>query len=279
MKISVIIPTYNRAIFLSEALQSVIKQQCVDFDIWVIDDGSTDNTREVVEQLQRDFFLGDKLHYVFQRNQGVSAARNLGIQKSQGEWIAFLDSDDLWLPNKLQQQLKHVEENPECQLVHTNERWERNGKHLNQLKKHRKEGGDIFIRSLDLCLISPSSVMIKRALFAEVGMFDTAMTVCEDYDLWLRITAKYPVCYLTNVLVIKRGGHADQLSHKFIAMDYWRVLAIHKLLQNKDLTGDKRSAAINILQKKVKILLNGYRKHNNMQHYDEIEQIGQLYIE
>jgi GT2 family glycosyltransferase len=173
--------------------------------------------------------------------------------------------------------MEYALDNPEIDIIHTNERWVRNGQHLNQHKKHRKEGGDIFERSLQLCLISPSSVMIRRSLFERVGLFDPLMTVCEDYDLWLRITSTNQVGFIEEVLIIKRGGHQDQLSHRFVAMDYWRVLAIDKLLRQGQLSDQQSQVAVRVLLKKCEILLKGYKKHNNMEHFPEVEEILQRY--
>ncbi|MEJ5166724.1 MAG: glycosyltransferase, partial [Thermoanaerobaculia bacterium] len=174
--ISVIIPTYNRKEFLKETLDSVLKQKEVEKEIIVVDDGSTDGTYEEIKNYP--------IRYFFQENKGPASARNLGILASKGKFIAFLDSDDLWLEDKLSLQLKFFKENPEYLIVHTNEIWIKDGKPLKQLKKHKKGGGDQFERSLELCVISPSSVLIKRELFDLVGLFDESFPACEDYELW-----------------------------------------------------------------------------------------------
>ncbi len=277
MLVSVVIPVYNRAETILRALDSVVKQQCVNFDIWVIDDGSSDDTGAIVEQYIQENFLEQKIHYIKISNSGVSTARNIGIEASSGEWLAFLDSDDEWLPEKLRLQVDHITENESCRLVHADEIWIRNGKRVNQMKKHRKSGGDIFLRSLELCLVSPSAVMIKRTLLEEVGYFDPKMTVCEDYDLWLRISSLYEVDYIETPLIKKYGGHDDQLSRKFSAMDFWRVLAIDKVLGQQKLEKQKQLAAIAILSKKCEILLSGFLKHNNMSNFEQISAIFTKY--
>jgi glycosyltransferase involved in cell wall biosynthesis len=156
MNISVIIPTWNRAERLVNALQSVFSQSRPPAEVIVVDDGSTDNTREIVRRQFPD------ARYLFQQNKGVSSARNTGIAAANGNWIALLDSDDHWEPDKLKQQ----------KICHSDEIWIRNGRRVNPMKKHAKQGGHIFRQCLPLCVISPSAVLIHRDLFNEVGLFD-----------------------------------------------------------------------------------------------------------
>ena len=137
--------------------------------------------------------FGSQLRYFRQDRSGVSAARNLGVRQSRGRLIAFLDSDDLWQPDKLKIQVRFMENSPEVQICQTDEVWIRHGVRVNPRIKHRKPSGDIFERSLDLCLVSPSAVMMTRELFDRSGGFDESLPVCEDYDLWLRIARDYPV--------------------------------------------------------------------------------------
>lgn len=228
--ISVIIPTYNRASLLREAVDSVLNQTFQNFEVIVIDDGSKDETPEVLET------YNDRLRYWYQNNQGVSAARNRGLQHARGSLIAFLDSDDLWLPGKLAAQIDFFSQNPEALICQTDEVWIRNGRRVNPCKKHRKYSGDVFAPSLGLCLISPSAVMIRRELFDTVGAFDETFPACEDYDLWLRITARWPVYLIDRPLVVKRGGHADQLSRTTPTLDCYRIRALIKLLTSGCLT-------------------------------------------
>ncbi len=178
--ISVIIPTYNRAHTLSRALDSVLAQTHPADEVIVIDDGSTDST---VELLQNSY---PNVTLIQQQNRGVSAARNSGIRASHSEWVALLDSDDEWLPDKLNKQLALVSQQPEYKIIHSDEIWIRYGVRVNQMKKHIKKGGWIFQDCLPLCAISPSAVMIHRSVFDDVGLFDESLPACEDYDLWLR---------------------------------------------------------------------------------------------
>ncbi|MCP4693516.1 MAG: glycosyltransferase family 2 protein, partial [Desulfobacterales bacterium] len=204
--VSVILPTYNRAWILREAVDSVLAQDYSDFELIVVNDGSTDDTRELLDE------YGDRIIVLEQENRGVSAARNLGVSSASGRLITFLDSDDYWLPKKLSTQAAFFDARPDALICQTEEIWIRNGRRVNPKRKHKKKSGMIFEPSLALCLVSPSAVMIRRELFEEVGLFDEALPACEDYDLWLRIAWKYPVHLIDEPLIVKRGGHADQLS-------------------------------------------------------------------
>ena len=282
--ISVIIPTYNRAKELKRAVESVLNQDYTNFDLWIIDDGSTDETSKLIEQFQRSLSKEVKdfkpiIHYIKTANQGVSAARNVGINHSKGDWCAFLDSDDEWLKDKLSRQAEFSLDNPEIRIIHGEEIWIRRGKRVNQKKIHQKSGGRIFQRCLKLCLISPSAVMIERGLLEEMNGFDENFVVCEDYDLWLKITSKYEVGYIKEPLITKYGGHDDQLSHKFKAMDYFRVKSIHNLLKSSKIDGEDKQRAEEEIVRKADILLLGYKKHNNLEHFDEIKKIKMIYQE
>jgi len=260
--ISVIIPTYNRSWCLKEAIDSVSSQTYKQYELIVVDDGSTDDTKKLLSQC-------NGISVIRQTNQGVSTARNRGIAASRGGLIAFLDSDDLWLPDKLAVQAAFFDQNPEAMICQTQEIWIRNGKQLNPKNRHRKASGYFFERSLELCLVSPSAVMIKRRLFDEVGYFDEHLPACEDYDLWLRIGAHWPIFLIDDSLVVKRGGHADQLSSA-PGLDQYRIQSILKLLENGGLSREQQSAATDMLLKKCHIVAAGCRKRGKieeMQYY------------
>ena len=230
-EISVIIPTYNRCDLLKRAINSVIKQTITPKEIIIVDNGSTDQTYQMVSS------LFPEIDYFIEKKRGVSAARNKGILESKSKWIAFLDSDDAWKPTKLEKQMEYsVFNQDKYRIIHTDETWYRNKKILNQLKKHKKSGGNIFKNSLQLCCISPSSVVLKKQIFDDYGLFDENLEVCEDYDMWIRITAKEEVGFLDSPLVLKYGGHSDQLSKKFWGMDRFRIEALEKNLKNKCFT-------------------------------------------
>jgi len=206
-----------------------------------------------------------------QENTGVSSARNAGVALASGEWIAFLDSDDAWLPEKLERQLLALANEPELRLSHTDEIWIRNGKRVNQPKEYAKSGGDIYRRCLPLCCICPSSVLLRRDLFDVIGGFDETLSVCEDYDLWLRITAREPVHYLDQALVRKYGGHEDQLSTTTWGMDRYRIRALEKILSEKILSPKDQLLTKETLIKKLRILIAGARKRENQEVVAEYE--------
>ena len=256
--ISVVIPTFNRRNLLKRAIHSVIKQTIEPREIIVIDNGSTDQTYQMVSSLFPD------INYFTEKKRGVSAARNKGIIESKSKWIAFLDSDDTWEPKKLEKQLEFSLLNQnKYRLIHTDEIWYRNNKFLNQLNKHKKSGGDIFKNSLKLCCISPSSAFVNKQVFNDYGLFDENLEVCEDYDMWIRITSKEEVGFLDSPLVLKYGGHSDQLSKKFWGMDRFRIEALEKNLKNKCFTKIQKKIVLDILIEKLTIVSNGAQKRGN----------------
>jgi glycosyltransferase involved in cell wall biosynthesis len=254
--ISVIIPTYNRAALVVEAVESVLAQTFTDFELIVIDDGSTDETAA------RLALYGKALRYERQERSGVSAARNRGLALTSGQWVAFLDSDDLWLPRKLEIQVDFLAGNPGAEICQTEEIWVRNGRRVNPRLRHAKPSGDIFEPSLELCLVSPSAVMLRRSLVETLGPgpFDPQLPACEDYDLWLRIACRNPVFLINRPLVIKRGGHADQLSRSTPALDRYRIQALVKLLPSGDLSAGQSAAAMRELERKCRIYGQGCLK-------------------
>ncbi len=251
--VSVIIPTYNRAWILETAVSSVLAQRFSPFELIVVDDGSTDGTAAMLAGLH------DKITVIRQANRGVSSARNTGIRAARGSLIAFLDSDDHWLPQKLALQTAFFNTHPEISICQTAEIWIRNGVRVNPKKKHAKPSGDIFKRSLERCLVSPSAVMLRRRLFDEIGLFDETMPACEDYDMWLRIAARYAVNLIDIPLVIKTGGHADQLSRQ-AGLDKYRIQSLVKLIRQNRLSAEQRKAAVQVLQQKIAIYKTGCLK-------------------
>lgn len=261
--ISVIIPTYNRAAFLREAIASVLAQDILrrpdsqpEVEVLVIDDGSADATREVA------LSFGEIVRYHRLPHRGVSVARNVGLRLAQGDYIAFLDSDDLWHREKLAVQMSFLNAFPEAMLCCTEEIWMRNGLRLNPQRKHQKFSGWIFDKVLPLCLLSLSSCLFRRRVFEEVGNFDESFPVCEDYEFGIRLAWRYPIHLIRRPLVIKRGGHPDQLSRQYWGMDRFRVKALEKALTLPLEPWQRRLVEAEIV-KKCRILVKGFERRKN----------------
>lgn len=277
--VSVIIPTRDRAELTERAVRSVLEQTRPPSEILVVDDGSSDGTAEHL----RDVFPGDgsadgdgppvRIHRTPPR--GVSAARNIGIRLARGAWLAFLDSDDTWTPDKLEAQAEALAASPGHELCHTDEIWIRNGRRVNPRQRHEKGGGRIFRRCLPLCAISPSSVLIHRRIFERVGLFDEDLPACEDYDLWLRITARYPVLYVDRPLTVKYGGHADQLSRTVEALDRYRIRALERILETAELAPDDHRAAIDMLLAKIEVYAPGARRRGRVDEAEALETLAE----
>ena len=266
MKISVVIPTFNRISLVARAINSVLKQSLNPYEIIVVDDGSDDGTSEMIQNKYKSIKL------IQQQNNGVSAARNNGIKHAKGGWIALLDSDDEWTEKKLENQVDRLIKTPEYDFCHTNEIWIRNGVRVNQRKKHEKYGGYIFDKCLDICRISPSSVLFRKNILDHVGWFDDQLPVCEDYDLWLRITAEYRILFIDDPLIIKYGGHDDQLSHGVEGIEFFRIKSLENLLERSELSTDNRILSIQMIIKKYNIYLNGLVKRKKQGEADQIKE-------
>ena len=250
--VSVIIPTFNRASKVARAIASVLSQTISDYEIIVVNDGSTDRTSSALTS------FGSHIRVITHPQQlGVSAARNTGVKSTTSPFIAFLDSDDYWLPEKLAVQISFFLEHPEAVACQTQEKWIRKGLPVNPKKKHLKPSGDIFSQSLKLCLVSPSAVMLKRSLLEEVGLFDETFPWCEDYDLWLRVTCRYPVHLIDQTLVVKEGGASDQLSRNHPGMDAYRIKAILKMIEGGWLNDSQLALALQELSVKCAIYGKG----------------------
>ncbi len=266
--VSVIIPAYNREHTLARAVDSVLDQSFRDFELILVDDGSTDGTTALAKQ------YSGRIRYIRQENRGVSAARNRGIRESRSSRVAFLDSDDLWHRDKLRAQFDYIEKNPETRLLQTDEIWIRRGVRVNPREIHRKRSGYIFPESLELCLISPSAVIMDRPLFDEYGLFDEKLPACEDYDLWLRVTPDVPAGLIPEFHVTRYGGHPGQLSSRYWGMDRFRVYSILKLLSSRhELQKEYRARAKEAALEKLSILINGSRKRGKSAYADSLEEI------
>lgn len=264
--ISVVIPTYNRAHMVCEAIDSVLAQDYAPFELIVVDDGSTDDTPDRIGA------YGDRIRVLTQENKGVSAARNAGIHMAQGDFLAFLDSDDLWEKQKLSCQMDFFKAHPHMLICQSEEIWIRKGKRVNPMNKHKKLSGMLFEPYLHLCLISPSAVMIKRELLETVGLFDESLPACEDYDLWLRIACRYPMFTTCARHVIKKGGHSGQLSSA-PGLDKYRIQSMVKLLESGILSPEQDRATRSVLSEKCRIYAQGCRKREKHAEAEIYEQI------
>lgn len=262
-KVSVIIPTHNRGVLVQRAIQSVLNQSYTEYEILIIDDHSTESLKP--------FLAGYPVQYLISRGRGVSAARNTGIRVAKGEYIAFLDSDDEWLPHKLEKQVHFLDHSPSLSIVHCNEQWRRHSTPVRQLPKHKKFGGRIFDKCTEQCLISPSCTMMRAALFTQQGFFDESFPTCEDFDLWLRISSQEEIGFLPDELVIKHGGHDDQLSLKYHSMDLWRLRALIKHIHSPHITSQEKAALQKSIQHKSSIYLKGLDKRKSNEFREEVE--------
>jgi glycosyltransferase involved in cell wall biosynthesis len=272
-RISVIIPTYNRADMLTRAVESVLAQTYTDFELIVVDDGSDDDTADRLDAFK------DRISIIRQERQGVSAARNAGIAAAIGDLLAFLDSDDQWLPEKLAVQVEFFDQSPNAMICQTEEIWIRNGRRVNPKNRHQKPSGDIFEPSLHLCLVSPSAVMMRRKLFDLVGLFDENLPACEDYDLWLRASARLPVYLIDSPLIIKYGGHDDQLSRTIPGLDQYRVMSLEKILKADNLPQGKADAARRVLIQKAEIYGQGCIKRGRLKEGEHFLSLARQYSE
>lgn len=269
--VSVIIPTYNRARFLQRAVESVDKQSLSCAEIIIIDDGSTDDTSELLTAIKEK--ARTPIVTLSTKNRGVAAARNLGVENARHSTISFLDSDDHWSKKKLEKQYNTFARQNGYQICHTREKWLRRGVHLNQKRKHIPRHGDIFSHCLELCGVGMSTVMLEKALFTKIGGFDESMRCCEDYDLWLRVSAQHKFLLIDEPLIVKEGGREDQLSTIYrLGMDERRIYSIKKLIDSGELSVKQYTLAMLEFEKKIRIFANGSLKHGKIK-------IGNSYLE
>jgi glycosyltransferase involved in cell wall biosynthesis len=224
--VSVIIPTYNYARFLTEAAESVLGQTFSDLELIIVDDGSTDNTVDVV----RPYLSDDRVHYIHQENRGLSAARNRGIRESRGEFIALLDADDVWFPSKIEKQVRLMGESPDVGLVYCKaENVSEKGDALPGVPVPHKEN----ITYKDLMyfpLTNPSCVFIRKRIFDEVGLFDESFTHLEDSNMWIRILRYYRSAYVDEVLV-KIRKHPKSISTDLAKMEEHLLRHVKKCIE------------------------------------------------
>ena len=229
-------------------------------EVLVVDDGSSSSPdlSNFHEHLEIHCLRSDK-------NLGVSAARNWGIQQARCEWIALLDSDDEWEPKKLEKQIQYIDQNPELLAVHTLEKWIRRGNEVIPPAYLDKSNHRLWERSLKNCLICPSSVLLHRSVFESVGWFDESLPVCEDYDFWLRLLLDHPIGLTEEKLVRKHGGHSDQLSTTTWGMDRFRIKALEKILKRPGLSDQQCQQALDVIIEKCSVLEQGSIKREKYQ--------------
>lgn len=269
---SVIIPTFNRKPFLKKAIDSVLDQNYQNFELIVVDDGSNDNTDKLISS-----YKDKRLTCLRQNNTGVSSARNKGLKAAKGDFIAFLDSDDWWESNKLQRALDHISEFSDISIFHTEEVWFRKGKLLTQKQKHKKPSGEVYKNALPICCISISTVLIKKEVFSDIGTFDESFEACEDYDFWLRATAKYKVKLIPEYLTLKDGGRPDQLSSRIWGLDRFRIKALEKIINSGTLSKEYLEATIHELKKKCEIFASGCEKHQKLKEAEYYRSLAKKY--
>lgn len=261
--VSVVIPTYDRSAQLAEAVASVLAQTMGDLELVVVDDGSRDDPAVALSAAVAD----PRLRMLRQENLGASAARNRGAAAAVGPWLAFLDSDDTWLPHKLERQLQALTGHPEAPACYTEEIWYRHGRWANPRNVHAKHSGWIFSQCLPLCIISPSSILLKRAVFEELGGFDEALPACEDYELWLRLSARYPVHLLEERLIVKHNGHPGQLSQAHFGLDRFRVRALWALAYDREVAWELRRQALETIVQKSAVVAAGALKRGHQERH------------
>lgn len=285
--VSVVIPTYDRRALVLRALDSVLAQIRPADEVIVVDDASGDGTVDALSRLPVTLLVQE-------RRRGVSAARNRGVVAARGDWVAFLDSDDEWSPEKLAAQVAALDSEPGSAaggssteprtlavshpLVHCDEIWIRKGRRVNPRQRHRKRGGWIYRDCLPLCAISPSASLIHRQTLLDLGGFDESLPACEDYDLWLRLCARAPVLYVDQPLVVKHGGHEDQLS-RTPALDRFRIQALAKMLDSGVLEGENRRATLATLHGKIGVYAAGARKRGRLEEVEALESLARRWPE
>jgi glycosyltransferase involved in cell wall biosynthesis len=264
--VSIIIPTYNRVDFLKEAVHSVESQTYSHVEIILVDDGSTDATHSYMSSL----------HYqsLFIPHSGKPGyVRNRGISHAQGDYIAFLDSDDLWEPEKTAKQMDFFLHHPHIRICHTREIWKRKDKIISQKTQTHQRSGYIFEDALKKCIIGPSTVMVHRNALQDSGLFHPELEIAEDYELWLRITAREKVGYIDEPLVIKQAGHPGQLSEKYGHIEYFRIQALESVINQHILSGPQQKLALGELIRKCIIYSRGCikrGKHSEAEKFDII---------
>lgn len=226
-KVSVITPTYNRARYIEEAIDSALAQTYPNVEIIVVDDGSTDETPAILKG------YGDKISCFYQDYQGVSAALNLGIKNSSGQYLAILDDDDIWLPEKLELQVAYMEAHPEVGMVHADMLVlsERSGDSRPRKRELSRPipSGYVLPELIQRNFIFGCAALVRRSCLDEVGLFDPELQAAEDYNLWLRIARRFSITYMDRPLAIFRL-HATNITRDPLFMQEWHLKALKKMV-------------------------------------------------
>ena len=279
--VSVIIPAYNRAPLLKEAVRSVLAQSFRDIEIIIADDGSTDGTPSMLRELEEKSLSapeGPPLRLLRQDHRGMAGqVRNFAVQAASGRYLAFLDSDDLWLPEKLSRQLPFFGKPPGLRLVHTRELWLRQGRVISQKGQRHRRFGDVFGDALEKCILGPSTVVLERSLFDEIGGFREDLEVAEDYELGLRITALHEIGYVDEPLTVKRAGEWPQLSKKYDHIEDFRIKALQPLIDQDRLPFSRRMPARRVLSRKCGVYARGCRKRGRSEEALRYEALAAAY--
>lgn len=257
MTISVVIPTYNRLPFLLTALASVFAQSHLPDEVIVIDDGSQ-YTKLSMQALQSTAPI--PLTYVSVPHCGKpSRLRNRGCELAQGDLIAFLDDDDIWLPRKLERH-HALHSATHVRFSHSREIWVRNGCPISQPPAMHQRSGDLFLSTLHKCIIGPSTMVMERTLFQELGGFNETLEIAEDYEFSIRASLRCSIYYIDEPLIFKIGGHASQLSERYEYIELFRIEALRHVLATVPLTHFQRKSIQDSLVDKYHIWAQGCEK-------------------
>jgi glycosyltransferase involved in cell wall biosynthesis len=266
--IAAIIPVKGRPALLKEALDSILSGNILPSSVFVVID-SIGEEREMDSIALEEFFLRSKkifseIHFkkIYSANEGPARARNLAAKEAKEEWISFLDSDDLWLPEKLESQISYLKKRPHLHGASGLERWIKNGKVLIQPQKLRPGHGRFIKDSLHRCLVPCSSVIIRRSIFLDEGGFDENFPVCEDYEFWIRFLSRHPLGFIDREIAIKRSGDWSQLSSSH-SLDKYRILALLKSVQNCNFSKEESGEAKKACYEKFSIFESGAKKRGN----------------
>ncbi|MEM7697568.1 MAG: glycosyltransferase family 2 protein [Verrucomicrobiota bacterium] len=262
--ISVILPFFNRLEAVRRAIRSLQAQTFSgEWEVILVDDGST-SPRAELKALSEQAKNAGMRFIKLPQNCGVAAARCAGVEEARGDWFAFLDSDDEWLPPKLQTQLAWHDEHPDIRVSQVSEMWLRDGRTIKKPRHLEQRAGNLFAEAVERCVISPSCVMLSRDLWIETGGFDARFRVCEDYAWWLQVTAKEEIGLIPGApLVRKHDGAAPQLSRAIPVLDRWRVVALLERIIEPTFSAHQRATMKGAAIEKARRIHTGAEKRGH----------------